>query len=150
MVLNHAPKTSRSRRAFTLVECLIACGILVLAVTAFLTANVAGHRNSQHATDSQRAVRLAEEMMERIQGTPYDNIVPAYGHYSELPGQLKDLAGNPYPKEYQAFTLATSATATSMTVGGLGAATNGILVTVTVMDSKKKNLVWTRFIPKLN
>jgi hypothetical protein len=130
-----------------LVESLIASAVLTLVVLAVLSSIVAGQANASQALHTQRAVRLAEEMIERILAVPYGNIA-SFNGYQESPGGIKDIAGSLYPSDYQVFRRQVATQSLSQSVGGLGSPITGTTVTVTVEDAKGLRWVVTRFVPQ--
>jgi len=152
---------------FTLAECMIAVVLLAVVVVAVSQAVVSGQAELHDAISMQRAMRLAEDMQERIAALPYCDpggvMVPGpeangseapqfnnaddFDGYTELPGQLRDIGGNLYPGDYQAFTREVSAEYQTQTVPGLGSPIGGLMVTVTVMDHRGRPWSVSRFLP---
>jgi hypothetical protein len=137
------------RGAFTLMEALLASAILALCVLPFSQAILAGYTESSTAGRVQRAIRLDEEMMERVLASSYANL-GAYGGQTETPGHVKNAAGTLYPSDYQGFSRTVNVQAGSQTVAGLGGTIAGSTVTVTVTDSSAQRGTWTmtRFVPQ--
>lgn len=154
------------RAGFTLAETLIAAVVLACAVTAIAMAITAGQVQLHHSVNSQSAVRLTEELVERILALPYadpdgesalgpevgeigpldfDNADDFHGH-TEAAGELRDVAGSLYPQSYQQFSRSVSARYESITVAGLGGPIPGLTVTVTARDLKGQTWTLTRFI----
>ena len=155
-------------RAFTLIECLVASAVLAVAVAAISQAIVAGQMSTYDALHSERAVGLAEALMEEILALPYadpdgasapgpeagennradfDNLDDFHG-YSEAAGLLADAGGVLYGADFQAFSRAVTAAYGTVTVDAFGRTFNGLTVTITVTDANGR--VWTlsRFVPE--
>ena len=155
---------------FTLAECMIAVVLLAVVVVAVSRAVVSGQAELHDAISMQRAMRLAEDMQERIAALPYYDpggvMVPGpeananqkdkvlkfdnaddFDGYTELPGQLRDIGDNLYPGDYQAFTRKVSSEYQTQIVPGLGSPIDGLMVTVTVMDHRGRPWSVSRFIP---
>ncbi len=147
----HCRKLSVGRErhgwSFSLVESLIASAVLVLVVLAVVSSIMASQASASQALHSQRAIRLAEEMIERILAVPYANIV-SFNGFLEAPGAVKDIAGNLYPSDYQVFKRQVATQSLSQSVSGLGTPIVGTTVTVTVEDTKGTKWVVSRFIPQ--
>lgn len=159
----------RTRRSgLTLVEGLVASVVLVSAVAAIAVSITSGHLQLHYAVDCQSAVRLAEDLMERVRALPYDdpdgesdpgpepgetdpsdfdNADDFHG-YSESAGALRDAADNLLPDNYQHFSRSVTAGYGSETVADLGGAIPGLIVTVTVQDHKGQTWTVSRFIPE--
>ena len=153
---------------FTLVESLIGAIVLAVAMIAVSVAVTSGHMQSQHALHAQRALRLAEELMEFILALPYhdpqgdsapgpetgeaglsdfDNADDLHG-FTMQDGAIANMAGEPHPPEYQIFGRSVWAEYVSRNVDGLGDPIFGLSVTVAVWDTRGRMWTLTRFIPE--
>ena len=162
------PRSEQNRRAFTLVEVLLASIILSLAVGAITQSISTGHQQSSDALHSLRGVALAEALLEEVLGKPYadpngtsaagpesgettrqmfDNMDDFHG-YTEAQGQVMRLSGTVYGPEYASFERSITATYNTVTIADLGGTVSGLTVVVTVTDDKGR--LWTvmRFIPE--
>lgn len=151
----------------TLVECLIASTILAASVIAICQAVVAGQMANRHALHNQRAVALAEALAEEVISLPYtepdgvqtpgpddgesagnrgtfDNADDYHGFNEEV-DELADVYGNLYPETYQTFSRRVEVSYTTLTVAGMPAAMNGLVVTVYVTDDNGREWTVTRF-----
>jgi len=159
--------TRRHRHfGFTLVEALTASVILVLCIVAVSVCMRAGHQANQDASQGQRAVKLAEELVEYVLSLPYyddggvqtpgpeagetgasafDNADDFHG-YSDPEGTLTDMSGSAYPPEYQVFTRSVSVQYGSVSIGGLGQPVDGLTVVVQISDRKGRTWDVRRFI----
>jgi prepilin-type N-terminal cleavage/methylation domain-containing protein len=154
------------RGGLTLVECMIATGILSVAVLAVSEAIVAGHAHSRTAVQSAEAADLASTLMEEILALPYhdpqgpaafgpdagestrlqfDNCDDFHG-LGEEAGALHDALGTLLPSDLQNYARSVTAAYTTLNVTGLGSV-NGLNVQVRVTDGAQ---TWTinRFIPE--
>lgn len=154
------------RGGLTLVECMIATGILSVAVLAVSEAIVAGHAHSRSAMQSAEAADLASALMEEILALAYhdpqgpaalgpdagestrlqfDNCDDFHG-LSEEAGGLHDAAGKTLPAELQSYARSVTAAYTTLNVTGLGSVL-GLSVQVSVSDGGQ---TWSinRFIPE--
>lgn len=73
-----AEKANRRSRGLTLVEVVIAVGILLISMGALLWAFVGSKQSSTLARNRVMAMEGARSELERIRGWPYTNIV-SYG-----------------------------------------------------------------------
>lgn len=158
----------RPTRGFTLAEVLMASAVLSVAVGAILTAVTTGQEQTYEALHEQRAVALAEALMEEIIALPYadpqgdttagpddgeaargdfDNADDFHGFNEEI-GQVLDAAGLAYPGTFDRFDRSVSAAYGVQSVAGLGGDYGGLSVTVTVTDDRRRSWTLTRFIPE--
>lgn len=153
-------------RGFTLPEALIATVVLSVAVLAVTEAVVSGQMQAYDAVHAQRALRVGEQLIERVLSMPYDDpggaltIGPDAGEtnvnlfdniddfhgYSEAAGNLIDAAGAALPSEFAGFSRSVTITSGSVTVPGFSAAVDGLTITVTVTDAKGRTWTLTRFV----
>ena len=153
-------------RGFTLIEGVVASAVLAVAVVALSASLSAGHMASYEFTQGRRAARLAEELLEYMLSLPYydpgeasapgpevgevdvrfyDNVDDFHG-YVEAGSELRDMAGNEYPAEYQDFTRSVTVEAVVETVSGLGDPISGLMVRVEVRSSRGRVWDLTRFV----
>ncbi len=150
----------------TVMECLVASVILAMAVSTFCLAVNAGQMQSHAGIEGQRAVRLAEELAERILTLPYDDpdglsnpgpessehsvdqfdSIDDFHGYVEPAGSLVSATGEPHPDAHQVLSRSATVTYTSEVVSGFGDPIPGVKVIVTV--SKGSGMRWelTRFV----
>jgi len=83
----------KKARGFTLAEAMIATVVLGIAAAGVLMPFVAGARARAEGQHRTMGAKLAGDLMERIIATDFDDIVGAYGSYSEEQGQVKDMTG---------------------------------------------------------
>src|SRR5262245_42003723 len=87
------------RRGFTLLEALMAAGILLVVVVSVSSAITAGQQHSSAAHQRIAATLAAEELMGRLTTQPYANL-PAWDGYTEAVGAMTDAVGNPMPANF--------------------------------------------------
>jgi prepilin-type N-terminal cleavage/methylation domain-containing protein len=133
-------------RGFTLMECMIALVLIVIAVCGVSSAVVAGNTETAAAVTMKRASELAWEMQERIAALPYDD-KSGYSSYQESAGHLADVLGTLLPSDYQRFGRGVTVANETKTVAGLGSVA-GLTVTVTVTDPKGTTMSITQFYPQ--
>lgn len=161
-------KQGTRENGFTLVESMIATVVLAIIVLSVSVAVTSGQKQMHEAMHAQRAIGLAEELLESILALPYhdpdgnsspgpeadelsvsdfDNADDFHG-YSEQAGEVMDAAGVAYPVEYQLFSREVTAQYDSHTVPGLGAPIAGLTVAVTVRDKTGRTWSLTHFFPE--
>lgn len=157
------------RRALTLIECLIALVILPLAVTAVAYAVTAGQAQSLESLRSARAAALADALMEEILSKSYSepgggnpplgkdtgettrptfDDMDDYLDYSEPAGTLRDATNTLYPSAYQRFSRTATCAGGTATLSGLGPATTGLTITVTVSEAGANLVTLSRFVAR--
>lgn len=159
--------SARIRRAFTLVEVLAAAAILSFVVVVITHTVSAGQVQTYDAMHQERALLLAEGLMDEILRLPYadpsdasvtpgpeasetnraayDNMDDYHG-YPKTPAiesstSIRDFNGEAYPATYQGFTRTVTCQYTTQTVADLGGSIDGLLITVNVLD--ETNRLWT-------
>lgn len=155
------------RRGLTLVEAMTAAVVLSVAVIAVSQAMVAGQMQTYDALHRQRAMALADALIEEIVRLPYDDPdgtttfgpdpgessraqfddINDFHGFSQSAGALTNAAGVLYDPAYQQFSRSVSVSAGSQTVAGLGAAYPGVTVQVTVTDAAGTSWTVTAFVP---
>ncbi|WP_428389662.1 type IV pilus modification PilV family protein [Mucisphaera sp.] len=162
-----AATSPRPRRAFTLLETLIAASILAIITLALTQAMAAGHMQTNAALEQARATTLLEAMIEEALILPYPTgtaptgVLPPtrnaftdlrqYHDYTEAPGTLVDHAGTTLPLPYQNFQrTVTIAENTTTAIADLGITLTGLTVVVQVSLPDGRNWSAGRFIPDPN
>lgn len=131
----------------TLVESVLATGILAIAVLALTEAVVRGQTLTYEALHSGRAIALINGKFEEILAEPYDNM-SIFDGQSEAAGTLQSANGTAYDTTYQRFSRSCQITADTVSVAAFGEVVAGMRVEVTVTDDR--GLVWSvdRFVPQ--
>src|SRR5690606_25204327 len=117
---------------FTLMEAMMACVILVIAVAALCQAVVGGQAATYEALHGVRATLLADALLEEVLAQRYDDpLAPDneatratfddlddYDGLTEPLGELADATGAAYPPAYQRFARSVSVAAATAAVPG--------------------------------
>ena len=117
----------RRQFGFTLLEATMAMVLLAIAAAGILLPFANATSVQAEGANQTMAANLASELIEKIQASPYGQILVDYGSYAESAGALKDAAGQTHTSSaYTGFS--RSAVCQSATVGSV----NLIAVTVKV------------------
>lgn len=134
----------------TLVECLLALGVVALAVVAIFQALAAGHGQTWQLLQHSRAVALAQAGMEEV--LSWSEFPEDSGSWLQMPGEIADAVGRLYPKEYQVFTREIEVQRVLRSDGTVRLGdwpVGGYLVRVRVHDRQgKEQCQLVRFIPE--
>lgn len=84
------------RRGFTLAEAMLATVLLGMAAAGVLLPFAGGAAVQAEGVRRTLGTRLANDLIERIVSTPFDDIVDVYGTHVESQGQVQDASGTPY------------------------------------------------------
>jgi hypothetical protein len=139
--------TARPRRGFTLLEALIATGILfgvVVAVTGAITAA------QQHAYEAHRCIAgtlAAEELMGRLIAEDYDSL-PAWNGFTEAVGAMQDVEGAAMPASFDMIGRDVQVVASLEVIQELGVAVSGRRARVRAFGADGRTLCQlTHFVP---
>lgn len=140
--------------------------ILPLAVVAVVYAVTAGQMQATESLRGARATALAEALLEEVLSKSfsepgggstfgleagestrahYDDM-DDYAGFTEAAGSLTDVSGMAYPAEYQRCTRMVTCTLESKSLTGIGSATPGLTITVTVSESGAPLVTLARFV----
>lgn len=92
-------RVCRIRRGFTLLEAIIAAGILLGVVVAVTTAITAGQQQAYEAHERVAAVLAAEALLGHILSLDYASL-PSWDGYGEAPGNMLNEFGSPMPDTF--------------------------------------------------
>lgn len=138
----------RQRNGFTLMESLMAAGILLVIVVAVTSAITAGQQNAFEAHQRIAATLAAEELMGRLGTEPWDNL-SGWNGYTEPVGTMTDIGGQPMPLSFNMVGRQAEVTTTLKTLSGLGVNIRGRTVVVRAFDADGRILASvTRFVPE--
>jgi len=163
----------RRGQGLTLAEVLIATAILAVAAVAVTKAVATGHQVTYAALNTERAVALAEALMDEILAKPvedpegqlgtgpddtefvradFDN-TDDYDGYIETATTLADPSGTLYPDSYQRYQRSVTVTDSTISMPGMGTSVSGYQVVVEVIGTDNLDnatgLIWQveRFVP---
>jgi len=85
---------NRKYKGFSLAEAMIAMVIVGSTAATILVPFSTGAQLQAEGIRRTIAANLAEDLMNRIVVTDFDSVISSYGIYSELQGQITDIAGN--------------------------------------------------------
>jgi len=83
----------KNAKAFTLAEAMIATVVLGIAAAGMLFPFTSGAAVRAEGMRRTLGAKLASDLMQEIVNTPFNQIVAAYGAFSEAQGQVKDEGG---------------------------------------------------------
>jgi hypothetical protein len=142
------PGQLRPRRAFTLMEALMATSILFAAVVCVCSAVTSGQQHAYEAQQRIAAALAAEELVGRLGAIPYDELPSWNGHVEEV-GQLVDFEGEPFPDSFAMVGRSVTVMTTSQALPDVGVVVRGRQVRVRAFDLADRTLTEVyRFIPE--
>ena len=83
----------KNAKAFTLAEAMMATVVLGIAAAGVLLPFTSGTAVRAEGMRRTLGAKLASDLMQEIVNTPFNQIVAAYGAFSEAQGQVKDAGG---------------------------------------------------------
>ncbi len=83
----------KNAKAFTLAEAMIATVVLGIAAAGVLLPFTSGAAVQAEGMRRTLGAKLANDLMQEIVNTPFNQIVAGYGAFSEAQGQVKDAGG---------------------------------------------------------
>ncbi len=135
-------------RAFTLVESLMATGLLLVVVVAVSSAITAGQQHSFEAHQRIAGSLAAEELMGRVSAESYSNLLTWNGH-TENVGEMTDMAGAEMPSTLSMVGRDVQVSTGLRTITGLDVRVRGATITVRAFNNKGRTLaIITRFVPE--
>jgi prepilin-type N-terminal cleavage/methylation domain-containing protein len=84
------------RRGFTLLEATLAMVVLSMAAAGVLLPFADGASVQAEGLHRSLAASLANDLLERIINTPFDQVAPVWHGYTEDQGQVKDASGTTF------------------------------------------------------
>lgn len=141
-------RTHMLRRGFTLLESLMAAGILLVVVMAIMTAVTAGQQHAFQAQQKICGTLAGEELISRLIRQPYANLANWNGMIEPV-GEMKDGSGAPMPANMNHIGREVSVTTTMHVMPGLGVKVLGRTVAVRTFDAQNQTLMTLRvFVPQ--
>ena len=147
-------RSSKRVKGFTALEALLATAILAFVTAAVSSALMAGRMQARMASDTMHASMLGHALLDEVTRLPVAepgeifqpkarfassggtvaafNCAPDYNGYNDGPGNLTDLAKNPYPDAYQPYSRSVRVIQQTYSPVGWGISLKPYLVTVTV------------------
>lgn len=133
---------------FTLIEALMATGLLLVVVVAVTSAITAGQQNAYEAHRRIAASLAAEELMGRLATVAYDKLAEWNG-FSEAPGSMTDLAGQAMPSSLQLVGRDVHVISDMKSIAGMDVRVRGRTLTVRAFSGDGRTLASiTRFVPE--
>ncbi len=127
------------RRGFTLLESLMAAGILMIMVVAVTGAITAGQQNAYEAQLRITGALAAEELLGRLVTVDYDDL-PTWHNYAEAAGTMTDAGGTPLPDAFVGVGRAVTVAATLEELPGIGVNVGGRTILVRAFDTNDRTL----------
>lgn len=132
---------------FTLIESLMACGILLIIVIAVTSAVTAGQAHAFHAQQRIAGTLAAEEWMGRLEVLEYHAL--ATMHEVEEPGTMLDAQGESFPESFRGVGREAWVNASYVSTSSPRVRINGMLIRVRAFDTEDRTLAEIRrFIPE--
>lgn len=128
-----------ARRAFTLLEALMASGILFAVVVGVTSAVTAGQLHALEARQRIAGSLAAEALIGRIITDDYSDLATWNG-FNEKTGTLTDGAGNPMPSTFAAIGREVEIVSRMETISSLGLAVRGRQVVVRAFNGDGRTL----------
>ncbi len=126
-------------RGFSLAEAMIATVVLSMAAAGILLPFSGGAAVRAEGMRSTLGSKLAADLMEQIISSDFDQIVAAYGAYSEVEGHVKDAGGVEFSdSSYANFSRGASCEYVYMAQESGVAESRFILITVEVYYSGRE------------
>lgn len=141
-------RTQMLRRGFTLLESLMAAGILLVVVMAIMTAVTAGQHHAFQAQQKICGTLAAEELLSRLIRQPYANLGNWNGMIEPV-GEMTDGSGASMPANMNQIGREVSVTTTMHVMPGLGVKVLGRTIAVRTFDAQNQTLTMLRaFVPQ--
>ena len=138
----------RIRRGFTLLEALMASGILLGVVVAVTSAITAGQQHAYEAHQRIAATLAAEELLGRVIIDDYANLMTFNG-LTQVVGTMTDVNGSPLPQKFDAIGRDVSVVNSLEDTGVAGVNIQGRTVRVRAFDATNRVLAEiSQFIPE--
>ncbi len=96
MATDRPKRVRKVRPGFTLAEATLAMVLLGVAAAGVLVPFSGGASVQAEGLHRTLGALLANDLIERIVATPFDEIVATYGDHVETQGQIEDASGTPY------------------------------------------------------
>ena len=139
---------SKSIAGFTLLESLMAAGILLIVVVSVTSAITAGQQHAYEAQQQIAASFAADELIGRLVIQPY-GALPTWNGHTEPVGSMTDMSGQPMPTTFGAIGRAVQVTTSLKTLPGNSVRIRGRTVRVRAfVDDGRVLSDLSRFVPE--
>ena len=136
------------RRAFTLIEAMVAVSVLSLSVLALSSAVAAGQQASLEGQKMVLGSLAVADMLSELATVPYNTLTSYHGRTSN-PGQMQTIDGVSYPSTYWAIGRQVSVVSTRFNDPGMGVEFGGLTITVRAVDAEGRTVASVeRFVPE--
>ena len=136
-----------ARRAFTLVEALIASAVLSITVLAIGSAIGAAQKSSHEGQKAVLGAMLCGDYLSELMTLPYDDIEARSGEILVF-GEVVTLDGAPYPQAYWPLGRALAATEEMLEIPGTGVRVRGLRIEVMAFDERRVVARAEMFLPE--
>jgi hypothetical protein len=124
------------RRGLTLIESLIASGILLMSVLALTTAIAAGQASAIEGQKLLLGSMAVDDLLSELWGEPYDNL-PNYDETTDPVGSITSLDGEAYPDSFWMLGRRVEVDSLDVKSADTGVIVRGRLLRVTVFDADR-------------
>lgn len=131
-------RRTAAQRGFTLIESLMACGILLVTVIAVTSAVTTGQQHAFYAHQRIAGTLAAEELMSRLETLDYESLV--IGHQVEPVGTLTDAQNLGFPESFETVGREVWIAQVDEDVDNLGVTVRGRLIRVRSFDDNDHTL----------
>jgi len=139
--------TTPGRRAFTLLEAVIASAVLAITVLAIGSSISAAQMSSLEGRKAVQGAMIASDYMAELMTLPYDQIESRSGETVQV-GELTTLDGVAYPETYWALGRSMTAQEELMAMADFGVTIRGLRVEVLVFDERRVVASAETFLPE--
>jgi competence protein ComGC len=136
-----------ARRAFTLVEALIASAVLSVTVLAIGSAIGAAQMSSHEGQKAVLGAMVCGDYLSELMTLPYEDIEARSGEIIEF-GEITTLDGAAYPEAYWPLGRAMTATEEVMNVAEMGVQIRGLRIEVMAFDERRVVARAETFLPE--
>ncbi len=145
----HLPPRSSRQNGFTLLESLMASGILLIVVVAVTQAVTAGQANAYEAQQRIAATLAAQELMGRVVADQQQISPLTWNGHNETVGAMTDFNGAPLSDAFNMIGRRVIASKTQITVSGLNVVIDGVTIVVEAFNADGEILAsLEHFIPQ--
>lgn len=135
-------------RGFTLIESLMATGLLLVVVVAVTSAISAGQQHSFEAHQRIAGSLAAEELMGRVSADAYSSLLSWNGHTEDV-GEMTDMSGAAMSSSLNMVGRDVHVSTGLKTIAGLDVRVRGATITVRSFNGLGRTLATiTRFVPE--